>query len=95
MSRRNAVRSCTDISSIMPVMDERTQMKLDLPVMLTAHDVCRMFQVSLETLKRMEDEWGFPVHRLGTGPKAPRRYELEAVLIWFRSRCSVNHGDAA
>lgn len=74
----------------MPVMDETTPMKFDLPVYLTAKDMCRMFQTSSQTLTRWEIEWGCPVIRVGDGPRAVRRYPLIEVEAWFKSRCSDN-----
>ena len=73
----------------MPDMDERTPMKLDLPVILTARQVCEMCQISMATLTIWENTLGFPVRRMGDGPKAVRRYPLADIELWFKSRCSV------
>jgi hypothetical protein len=75
-------------------MLETTLMKLDRDVILTADDMCDWLQIGPSTLTKLEKEEGLPVHRLGSGPKAPRRYLQPEVVEWFKSRCSVRSGAA-
>lgn len=67
-----------------------TKMKLDSGVIdgpMTAKQAADYLQVSWQQLRVWEVEYGLPVHRLGTGPKAQRRFYREELDQWVRSRC--------
>jgi hypothetical protein len=69
-------------------MDETTRVEFE--TMLTSGEMCLKYRISLPTLSRLELQ-GLPCYRLGTGPKAQRRYPELRVEAWFedlRSRCS-------
>ena len=57
---------------------------------MTAAEVCAYLSVTLETLGRFERELNLPTHRLGTGPKAQRRYYRNEVDAWVKSRWTAN-----
>jgi len=46
------------------------------------------FGVTGRTIDRWEKEAGLPVHRLGIGPKARKRYDVIELDVWARNRCS-------
>lgn len=69
-------------------MEETTRMEFE--VMLTSGEMCLKYRISIPTLCRLETQ-GLPFYRLGTGPKAQKRYPADRVEAWFgdlRSRCS-------
>jgi hypothetical protein len=69
-------------------MEETTRMEFE--VMLTSREICLKYRISIPTLKRLEVQ-GLPFYRLGSGPKAQKRYPEQRCEAWFdqiRSRCS-------
>jgi len=77
----------------MPRMSETTNLKLDT----VAHDLPMSVDEAAAYLlvtSRTVDRWiatgGLPVHRLGDGPKAPKRFYRSELDAWVRSRCSDN-----
>jgi len=74
-------------------MSETTNLKLDTVV----HDLPMSLDEAATYLlvtSRTVDRWiatnGLPVHRLGAGPKAPKRFYRSELDAWVRSRCSDN-----
>ena len=73
-------------------MQETTPLKLDrvrdnLP--MPAHEAATYLGVTLDGLaKLIAGDPEFPVHRLGRGPKAHRRFYRSELDAWLRSRCS-------
>lgn len=51
----------------------------ELPKLLTAADVCTALRITKPTLQRMVESGLLPCIRLGTGPKAQRRFRLSDV----------------
>lgn len=74
----------------MPGMDQMTSMKFDENGLMTAQEVAERLRVTLASVAAYEklEENPLPVHRLGTGPKAPKRYVRGEVEAWIRSRWS-------
>jgi hypothetical protein len=72
-------------------MDQTTPLKLDYnDELMTAHEVAARLRVTLGAVANYEklDKNPLPVHRLGTGPRAPKRYVRGEVEAWIRSRWS-------
>jgi excisionase family DNA binding protein len=74
-------------------MDGTTPLKLDrlahdLPMGITA--VAEYLDVTARTIDRWIREEGLPVHRLGSGPQARKRFYRSEIDEWVRSRCSDN-----
>jgi excisionase family DNA binding protein len=76
-------------------MAEMTPMKLDslrdttTEVWMTVAQTAEYFGWSTRTVHRKIKEEGLPVHRLGTGPKAPIRVARSEANSWARSRWSA------
>lgn len=75
-------------------MTETTNLQLDtvsdrvaIDAPLDAADACAYLKVTDRTLARWV-ELGAPVHRIGSGPKAPRRFYRSELDRWVRNRCS-------
>ena len=65
---------------------------------MTARQAAAYLQVSPQKLRDWELEQNLPVHRLGNGPKAQRRFYKAELDTWLRSRCTYTtpgNGDAA
>ncbi|HEY9678869.1 MAG TPA: helix-turn-helix domain-containing protein [Drouetiella sp.] len=57
------------------------------PVLLTQEQVAQMFGVSAKWVERKRSEGGGPAYvKLGTGLRAPVRYNLQTVVAWFESQ---------
>jgi len=77
-------------------MKEVTHVKLDT----VAHDApmsidqaAKHLQVTPRTVDRYVNAAGLPVHRMGSGPKAHKRFYRSELDAWLRSRCSDNGAD--
>ena len=58
--------------------------------MLTSGEMLLKYRISIQTLRRLEGQ-GLPFYRLGTGPKAQKRYPELRCETWLedlRNRCS-------
>lgn len=74
-------------------MGETTQMKVDNEVhdrLMTPAEAADYLSVTPQTLRVYERDLGLPVHRLGDGPKAQRRFYLAELDEWVRSRWTAN-----
>ena len=74
-------------------MRETTNVKLDrlrdtVTVWVDLEGAADHFSVTGRTIDRWEKEAGLPVHRLGIGTKARKRYDLVELDQWARNRCS-------
>lgn len=75
----------------MHLMVETTNLKLDTGVHdrpMTIRDAARYLEVTTRTVDRWIREQDLPVHRLGTGPKARKRFFASELDTWIRNRCS-------
>ena len=72
-------------------------MKLDKvrdDVPMTAGEAAAYLTITLEGLaKLIREDPSMPVHRLGRGPKAHRRFYRSELDAWLRSRCSTRTPD--
>ena len=71
-------------------MSRMTNMKLDIGVEdrpMTAKQAADYLQVNWQKLRDWEVRLGLPVHRLGVGPKAQRRFYRAELDQWVKSRC--------
>lgn len=56
---------------------------------MTAAVAADYLRITVEGLdKLIRDSDAFPVHRLGNGPRAHRRFYRSEIDAWLRSRCS-------
>jgi predicted DNA-binding transcriptional regulator AlpA len=72
-------------------MKQTTSLKLDHnDELMTAHEVAARLRVTLGAVASYEKltDNPLPVHRLGSGPRAPKRYVRGEVEAWIRSRWS-------
>lgn len=53
-------------------------------------EAARYLGVTPQTLRVYEKDHGLPVHRMGTGPKAQRRFYRTELDRWLRSRWTAN-----
>ena len=70
-------------------MAETTPVKLDNGAIdgpMTAKQAAAYLQISWQKLRDWETKFGLPVHRLGNGPKAQRRFYKIELDQWLRSR---------
>lgn len=70
---------------------ETTPMKLDrvgLDAPMVAADAAAYLDVTVDTLDKLVRTEGLPVHRLTSGPKAPRRFYRSDIDGWLKNRCS-------
>lgn len=57
-------------------------------------DAAVYLDVSVDALAKFErTDPDFPVHRLGRGPRAHRRYYAAELDAWLRNRCSTGNRD--
>ena len=75
----------------MPNMPEMTNLKLDnvvhdLP--MSVDQAAAYLGVTSRTVDRWISNSGLPVHRLGAGPKAQKRFYRSELDAWIRNRCS-------
>ena len=54
---------------------------------MTAVQAADYLQVNPTKLREWEARYGLPVHRLGAGPKAHRRFYRDELDRWVKSRC--------
>lgn len=54
---------------------------------MTARQAADYLQIDWQRLRHYEVTLGLPVHRLGTGPKAVRRFYRDELDAWVKSRC--------
>lgn len=78
----------------MPRITETTNLSFDSmrdtpTVWVSIEGAAEHFGVTPRTIDRWEKEEGLPVHRLGRGPKAHKRYDPLELDVWARSRCSA------
>lgn len=57
---------------------------------MTPAEAARYLQVTPQTLRTYERDLGLPVHRLGAGPKAQRRFYRVELDTWVKSRWTAN-----
>lgn len=60
---------------------------------MDASEAAAYLGVGLTKLRDWEREQNLPVHRLGSGPKAHRRFYRSELDTWLRSRCTANPPD--
>lgn len=69
-------------------------MKLDrvsIDAPLSAETAATYLDVTVDSLSKIiRDDDTFPVHRIGKGPKAHRRFYRSEIDAWLRNRCSDN-----
>lgn len=61
----------------------------DHPVMLP-DEAAQLLRVSMRQLRELELHEGLPVHRMGHGSKAQRRFLRDELIRWLEFRCTAN-----
>jgi hypothetical protein len=56
---------------------------------MTATEAAHYLRINYRQMTRLQRDPSFPVHRIGTGPKAVRRYYRAELDRWLRSRWSA------
>jgi excisionase family DNA binding protein len=59
---------------------------------MTSAEAAEYLSVPRDSLTRLEKR-GLPVHRMGTGPKAPKRYFAAELDTWLKSKCNAQTPD--
>ena len=62
---------------------------------MTPAQAANYLQVNIVKLGEWEKRYRLPTHRLGTGPKAHRRYFRDELDSWLKSRCTDTTPDQA
>ena len=64
--------------------------KLAINAPMTIQEAAAYLSVTPRTVDRFICEDELPVHRMGDGPKAQKRFYRSELDAWLRSRCSDN-----
>lgn len=62
---------------------------------MNAEQAAAYLQTGIDRLWMWEKRYNLPTHRLGTGPKAQRRYFRSELDAWVKSRCITPAPDQA
>lgn len=60
---------------------------------MTAKQAAAYLQIGLDRLGEFEKHHELPTHRLGTGPKAQRRYFKDELDAWLKFRWTAKTAD--